>query len=55
MKPQRYTCSQCGCSWLAAAGQGARCPNGCDVVAKSEGEFTMKTFQGGDDLKKGLR
>lgn len=53
MKPQRFTCPACGASWV---GPGTRCVNGCDGIAKSEGEFTRKTFQGDDnDLKKGMR
>ncbi len=53
MKPQRFNCSRCGRSWI---GKAIECPGGCDAIAKSDGEFTRKTFQGDDtDLKKGLR
>lgn len=52
-KPQDFSCRECGAHWI---GKSARCPNGCDAMAKSEGEYTRKTFQGDDtDLKKGLR
>jgi len=51
-KPQRLTCYRCGASWVGVPGQ---CPNGCDAIAKSDGEFTKKTLQGDGDLKKGLR
>lgn len=46
MKPQHFSCPQCGARWVGAK---TRCPNGCDVVAKSDGEFTKKTLQGEDD------
>jgi len=49
-KPQRYSCRGCGESWVSTS---SRCPNGCSALAKSDGEFTRKTFQGDDDLKKG--
>ena len=53
MKPQHFSCSRCGWSWI---GIDASCPKGCDDVAKSEGEFTKKTFQGEDtDLRKSGR
>ncbi len=52
-KPQDFRCNQCGSGWV---GVERRCPNGCDAIAKSHGEFTKKTLQGEDtDLKKGLR
>lgn len=51
-KPQDYACNQCGTRWVSAS---ARCPNGCDSLAKSEGEMTNKSLQGTGDLKKGLR
>ncbi len=50
-KPQKFTCVCCGVSWVGPVG---RCPNSCDAIAKSEGEYTKKTLQGEDtDLKKG--
>lgn len=49
-KPNEYSCESCGHRWIGAD---RRCPNGCSTLAKSEGEFTRKTFQGDDtDLKK---
>ena len=51
-RPQDYACNQCGSRWVGVT---ARCPNGCDALAKSEGEMTRKTLQGDNDLKKGLR
>lgn len=52
-KPNEYACSSCGAKWI---GVDQHCPNGCTTLAKSEGEFTQKTFQGNDtDLKKGGR
>ncbi len=52
-KPHEYNCRSCGATWI---GSNTSCPNGCDTVAKSGGEFTKKTLQGEDtDLKKGLR
>jgi len=50
-KPQGFKCPGCGHSWI---GTTSTCPN-CNTVAKSEGEFTHKTFQNDNDLKKGLR
>ena len=53
LRPQEYGCDRCGAAWI---GSNASCPNGCDTVAKSGGEFPKKTLQGEDtDLKKGLR
>jgi hypothetical protein len=50
-KPNEYSCANCGTRWI---GVRQRCPNGCAILAKSEGEYTQKTFQGADnDLKKG--
>lgn len=49
MKPQHFKCSQCGAEWI---GVNQHCPNGCDGLSKSDGEFTKKTFQGDNDLKK---
>jgi hypothetical protein len=52
-KPHEYACTCCGTRWI---GQTRVCPNGCVAIAKSEGEFTKKTFQGSDnDLKKSGR
>lgn len=51
IKPQDMCCNQCGTKWV---GNGS-CPNGCNGLAKSEGEMTKKTLQGDNDLKKGLR
>lgn len=52
-KPQDMRCPQCGQQWI---GTSATCPNpSCSGIAKSEGEVTRKTFQGDNDLKKGLR
>lgn len=51
----QYTCRSCGAVWIGRPG--SPCPVGCGGgVAKSDdGEYTRKTFQGDDDLKKGLR
>lgn len=51
-KPHEYACTSCGAKWIGGS-QG--CPNGCNTVAKSGGEYTKKTLQGDNDLKKGLR
>jgi len=52
-KSNEYACSSCGAKWIGAD---PHCPNGCTSLAKSQGEFTRKTFQGdGDDLKKSGR
>ena len=52
MKPQDMCCKECGSRWV---GTSAVCPNGCETIAKSQGEMTRKTLQGESDLKKGLR
>lgn len=51
-KTYEYVCTICGAMWLGKQ----LCPNGCGSLAKSNGEFTKKTFQGTDnDLKKSGR
>jgi len=52
-KPNEYSCATCMARWI---GTDPHCPNGCAAVAKSEGEYTHKTFQGNDtDLRKSAR
>ncbi len=52
-KSNEYTCPTCRTRWI---GVNQCCPNGCTTLAKSDGEFTHKTFQGNDtDLIKGGR
>lgn len=51
-KPHEYACTSCGTRWISAD---PRCPNGCASLSKSDGEYTKKTLQGEDDLRKGGR